>query len=62
MYPSLEALQRLRRTVDGSVTHAGYAQAGQIRNNIQIPIPNGPNGFVSEFDHSVIENYLEFGI
>jgi hypothetical protein len=34
----------------------------QIPNNIQIQISNDPNGFVSEFGHWVIENYLEFGI
>jgi hypothetical protein len=34
----------------------------QIPNNIQIPILNDQNGFVSEFGHLVIGNYLEFGI
>jgi hypothetical protein len=34
----------------------------QIANNIQIPISNGPNGFVLEFGHLVIGNYLEFGL
>jgi hypothetical protein len=41
---------------------SGFAQAGQIPNNIQIPISNDRNGFVSEFGHLVIGNYLEFGI
>jgi hypothetical protein len=36
--------------------------AGQIPNNIQVPISNDLNGFVSDFGHWVIENYLEFGI
>jgi hypothetical protein len=34
----------------------------QIPNNIQIPITNDRNGFVSEFGHLVIGNYLELGI
>jgi hypothetical protein len=34
----------------------------QIPNNIQIPISNAGNGFVPEFGHLVIGNYLEFGI
>jgi hypothetical protein len=34
----------------------------QIPNNIQIPISNDRNGFVSEFGHLVIGNYLEFWI
>jgi hypothetical protein len=34
----------------------------QISNNIQIPISKDRNGFVLEFGHLVIENYLEFGI
>jgi hypothetical protein len=33
----------------------------QIPNNIQIPILNDRNGFVSEFGHWVIGNYLRFG-
>jgi hypothetical protein len=45
----------------------GYASEApiskhQIPNNIQIPISNDRNGFVSEFSHLVIGNYLEFGI
>jgi hypothetical protein len=45
----------------------GYASKApiskhQIPNNIQIPISNDRNGFVSEFGHLVIGNYLEFGI
>jgi len=34
----------------------------QITNNIKIRISNDPNGFVSEFGHLMIGNYLEFGI
>jgi hypothetical protein len=34
----------------------------QIPNNIQIPISNDQNGFVSEFGHLGIGNYLEFAI
>jgi hypothetical protein len=34
----------------------------QIPNNIQIPISNHQNRFVSEFGHLVIGNYLKFGI
>jgi hypothetical protein len=34
----------------------------QIPNNIEISISNDRNGFVSEFGHLVIGNYLEFGI
>jgi hypothetical protein len=34
----------------------------QIPNNIQIPISNDPNAFVSDFGHLVIGNYLEFEI
>jgi hypothetical protein len=34
----------------------------QIPNNIQILISNDRNGYVSEFGHLVIGNYLEFGI
>jgi hypothetical protein len=55
------------------ITHAGYAQAGQIPNNIQIPIsndhpfPSPPRGEgkgegISNFGHLVIGNYLGFGI
>jgi hypothetical protein len=45
----------------------GYASKApiskhQIPNNIQIPISNDQNGFVSEFGHLVIGNYLGFGI
>jgi hypothetical protein len=34
----------------------------QIPNNIQIRISNDPNGFVLEFGHLVIGNYLGFGV
>jgi hypothetical protein len=34
----------------------------QTPNNIEISISNDRNGFVSEFGHLVIGNYLEFGI
>jgi hypothetical protein len=40
---------------------SGFAQAGQIPNNIQIPISNDRDGFVSKFGHLVIGNYLGFG-
>jgi hypothetical protein len=42
--------------------HEAPISKHQIPNNIQIPISNDPNGFVSEFGHLVIGNYLEFGI
>jgi hypothetical protein len=34
----------------------------QIPNDIQIPISNDQNGFVSEIGNLVVEHYLEFGI
>jgi hypothetical protein len=45
----------------GYVTEASISKH-QIPNNIQISISNDPNGFVLEFGHLVIGNYLEFGI
>ncbi|MBP1739779.1 MAG: hypothetical protein H6Q48_2072 [Deltaproteobacteria bacterium] len=39
----------------------GFAQAGQMSNNIQIPISNAQDAFISDFGHWVIGNYLGFG-
>jgi hypothetical protein len=47
-----------------NIGHASEAPISkhQIPNNIQIPVSNDRNGFVSEFGHLVIGNYFEFGI
>ncbi len=34
----------------------------QISNNIQIPISNDPKPLMVDFGHSVLENYLKFGV
>jgi hypothetical protein len=49
------------RQASTCLRRSGYAQAGQIANNIQIPISNEQNGFVSEFGHLVIGNYWNLG-
>jgi hypothetical protein len=55
---------KLCNAVDRAITHAGYAQAGQITNNIQIPILNDQSrrGGILDFGQLVIGDYLEFGI